>query len=94
MTSLVLGTVGLFTAALLFCFPHAYAIFPTRSELDYGLDCVFTPGSVAMHGTFPSDSQDRKTENTKFSEPDSGRSSEKSIFVLVLNVRNCLRDTI
>lgn len=94
VTLLVLGSTGLFTAALFFCFPCAYAIFPTRSEMDNGLDCVFTPGSVAMHDTLPPDSWDCKTENTKFSEPDSGRSSEKWIFVLVLNVRNCLRDTV
>lgn len=33
-------------------------------------------------------------KNIQFSEPDIGKSSERRIFVLLLNVRNCLRDTI
>lgn len=88
MTLLVLGTARLFTAALFFCFPHAYATFPTRSEMDYGLDCVFTSGSVAMHGTLPSDFGDhRKLRVSNFLKQRVGEVLKKRNFVLVLNVQ-------
>lgn len=44
---------------LLFCFPHAYVIFPTRSEMARAWDRVLTlrlPSSVPMLSTLKSDS--------------------------------------
>lgn len=97
VTWLVLGTEWLFTAVLLFCFPHAYVIFSTGSEMAYGQDSVFTAGlglSVATRGTLQSDSWDCTTAHSIFWMRYWEKCLKKRVSVLLLHVSGCLRDTI